>query len=128
MIIQERILRFVNRANWVLIGVLSVSGMAFASHGFTAGIVVGGLIVTINFHLLSGTLKKALTPPHLSTPKVVLFKYYLRFTASGAIIFVLVFKRMVDPYGLVVGLSVVVMSIMLATIIEFKKLIFKEAV
>jgi hypothetical protein len=34
----------------------------------------------------------------------------------------------VHPVGLVIGLSVVVMSILLATMRELKKLIFKEAV
>jgi hypothetical protein len=128
VVIEQRILKFVNRTNWVLICVLGLAGTALASHGFAVGIVVGGLIVTINFHLLSRTLRKALTPPHLSSPKAVLVKYYLRFTASGAIIFILIFKKLVDPYALVIGLSVVVMSIMLASIIEFKKLLFKEAV
>jgi len=34
----------------------------------------------------------------------------------------------VNPLGLVIGLSVVVVSIILATIREVKKIIFKEAV
>jgi hypothetical protein len=59
---------------------------------------------------------------------VVLAKYYLRFLISGFIIFLLIAGRIVHPVGLIFGLSVVVFSIILATIIEVKKLLFKEAV
>ena len=88
----------------------------------------GGLIVTINFHLLHRTLQKALRPPHLASHHAVLAKYYLRFTVSAVILFILISRRLVDPLGLFVGLSVVVASIMLATVRELKRLIFKEAV
>ena len=94
---------------------------------FTAGIICGGLIVTINFHLLYRTLKKAFSPPYLASTRVVLGKYYIRFIISGLIIFVLISEHLVDPLGLFVGLSVVVASIMLATVRELTKYIFKEA-
>lgn len=95
---------------------------------FARGIIFGGLIVTVNFHLLSRTLKNALTPPQLSSHNVILVKYYIRFIASGFIIFVLISKQLVHPLGLILGLSVVVASITLATMYELTKLIFKEAV
>lgn len=95
---------------------------------FAKGVLFGGLLVTVNFHLLAGTLRKALTPPHLSSHNIVIAKYYLRFIGSGFIIFVLIAGNYVNPVGLVIGLSVVVFSIMLATLCEITKLIFKEAV
>lgn len=128
MEIQQRILTFVKRANWVIFTVASLSGLLFAPLAFALGILFGGLIVIVNFHLLARTLKKALAPPHLASPNVVLTKYYLRFIASGFLIFVLIAGRVVHPVGLIVGLSVVVASIMLATLCELKHLIFKEAV
>ena len=86
------------------------------------------LLVTVNFHLLARTLRKALTPPHLSSHNVVIAKYFLRFIGSGFIIFVLIAGQFVHPVGLIIGLSVVVFSIILATLREFTILIFKEAV
>ena len=59
---------------------------------------------------------------------MVLAKYYLRFLVSGFIIFLLIAGRIVHPVGLVIGLSIVVFSIILATLCEVKKLILKEAV
>lgn len=126
--IQQRILRFVTRANWILFAAASLIGLAVASPGFAKGIIFGGLIVTVNFHLLARTLKKSLTPPRLASHNVVLAKYYVRFIVSGIILFFLISRHWVDPLGLFVGLSVVVASIILATMCEFKKLIFKEAV
>lgn len=128
MSIQERLLKFVVRTNWILLVLASAIAFLTASKGVTIGIVAGGLIVTVNFHLLHRTLKQSLTPPHLATQNSVLVKYYIRFLVSGIMIFFLIFSGAVDPRGLFVGLSVVVASITLATICEVKKLIFKEAV
>jgi hypothetical protein len=52
----------------------------------------------------------------------------MRFIASALIIFILISKHYVDPIGLFIGLSIVVASITIATMCEFKKLIFKEAI
>ncbi len=128
MDIQQRIINFVTRSNWILFGTVSILGFAIFSKNVALGILFGGLLVTINFHLLAKTLKKALTPPHLASHNLVLAKYYLRFLVSGFIIFVLIAGRIVHPVGLVIGLSIVVFSIILATLCEVKKLIFKEAV
>lgn len=128
MTIQDRLIHFVVRANWILLALAALGSLMLASPGVVRGIVAGGLIVTINFHLLSRTLKKALTPPHLASHHSVLAKYYLRFIISGIVIFVLISQHWVNPFGLFIGLSVVVASITLATFIEIKRLIFKEAV
>jgi hypothetical protein len=112
----------------VIFVLVTALGFVLASPAFARGIFFGGLIVTINFHLLSKTLSKALTPPHLVSHNVILAKYYIRFIVSGFIIFVLIAKHIVNPLGLFIGLSVVVASIVLATLCELKKLIFKEAI
>ncbi len=118
---------FVSRANWVLLAGATAAAALLAPLDFALGVLSGGLIVTINFHLLARTLQRALKPPHLASHHAVLAKYYLRFIASGFVIFLLIAGGVVNPLGLVIGLSVVVMSIILATIREVKKIIFKEA-
>ena len=128
MEIQKRILTFVTRSNWILFVVISILGFLLLPADFARGMFFGGLLVTLNFHLLAKTLKRALTPPHLSSHNVVIAKYYLRFIGSGFIIFILIAGKYVNPLGLIIGLSVVVISIMLATMYEIAKLIFKEAV
>lgn len=128
MEIQKRILTFVTRSNWILFLAASILGFLLLPAAFAKGVLFGGLLVTVNFHLLAGTLRKALTPPHLSSHNLIIAKYYLRFIGSGFIIFILIAGNYVNPVGLVIGLSVVVLSIMLAALCEITKLIFKEAV
>ena len=128
MDIQKRILTFITRSNWALFLAASIVGFVLLPADFAKGVLFGGLLVTVNFHLLAGTLRKALTPPHLSSHNLIIAKYFLRFIGSGFIIFVLIAGNYVNPVGLVIGLSVVVFSIMLATLCEITKLIFKEAV
>ena len=126
--IQQRLLTFVTRTNWVLLVAVSLLGLLATSPAVARGIIFGGLIVTINFHLLAKTLNKALRPQRLASPNIILVKYYIRFVVSGVIIFFLIREQVVNPIGLFVGLSVVVGSISLATMVELKKLFFKEAV
>ena len=126
-LIQKNLLTFVTLANWLVFAAASVGGFILASPDMLWGILFGGLIVTINFHLLSRTLKKSLTPSNLTSHNVILAKYYVRFILSGFIIFILISGHYVHPLVLFIGLSVVVASIMLATLRELKNLFFKEA-
>jgi len=125
--IERRVLRFVTLTNWILFCALTTCGFVVAPGPFAWGIVAGALIVTINFHLMYRSLKQALAPPHITDTRVVLGKYYLRFLASAVIIFVLIADHYVNPLGLIIGLSVVVVSIFLATFNEIRRIIFKEA-
>lgn len=124
---QQRILKFVTCSNWVLLLVASVSGAMIAKSDFTLGIITGGLIVTINFHLMYRMLNKTFARPRLPSTRSVIAKYYIRFVLSVIIIFVIVSKNYVDPGGLLIGLSVVVASIMIAAVYELKNIISKEA-
>jgi len=126
--IQQRILRFITCSNWVVLFVASVSAGIIATLDVTMGIIAGGLIVTINFHLMYCTLQKAFNRPRLPSVKSIIARHYFRFMFSVILIFVLISKHMVDPGGLLIGLSVVVVSIMIAALYELKNIIFKEAV
>ena len=127
MISQQRIIRFVTYANWLLLGAAAIIGFFGFSAKVGLGIVSGGLIVSINFHLLSKTLKKALTPPATASIMGVLFKYYIRFIITAIIIYILMITHRVDPIGLIAGLSIVVASMIFATFNELRQLISKEA-
>jgi hypothetical protein len=125
--IEKRLLRFITLTNWIIFCIVTTSGFVLAPGPFAWGILAGGLIVTINFQLMYRSLKQALTPPHVADTRVVLGKYYLRFLVSAVIIFVLIADHYVNPLGLIIGLSVLVTSIFIATFNEIRKIIFKEA-
>ena len=124
---QQRILKLISHANWFLLCMASAIGFINFSPEVGLGIVAGGLIVTINFHMLAKTLKKAMKPPHIASVKGVIFKYYIRFVITGIFIYCLMVSKLVDPIGLIAGLSVVVASMFIATLNELRQLILKEA-
>lgn len=133
MEIQKRIIEFAIRFNWLLFVV--GTGLAFINtpQKFALGILCGGLIVTLNFHLLKRTLSKAFRPVAvLAKGRSILFsvlaKYYIRFLISGVMIFLLISRNIVDPLGLLAGLSVVVASLTVAIMLELTRFFFKEAV
>lgn len=132
MDIHLRMIKFVTTANWFLFVVGSLLGFINTPTRFAMGILCGALLVTLNFHLLRHTLYRALDPSRMAGSRtilsVVLVKYYMRFAISGIVIFALIKGNIVDPLGLILGLSVVVVSIMAATTLELTRLIFKEAV
>ncbi len=130
MEIQASIITFIMRSNWILFAAIIAAGLFIQASGAQmAGLLAGGLIATMNFHLLYRGLRRSLLEPEKpSHTSKILGKYYLRFGISGAIIFFLLSGGYVHPIGLLIGLSIVVASIFLATIREVTKLFYKEAI
>lgn len=133
MEIPKRIIDFVTASNWFLFIVATLFAFINTPFRFALGFMLGALIVTVNFHLLKRTLKKTFQPARVIQDgrmilTGVLVKYYIRFIVSGIVIFLLISKDIVNPLGLLAGLSVVVASMFTATIFELTKLIFREAV
>ncbi|MEW6672537.1 MAG: ATP synthase subunit I [Thermodesulfobacteriota bacterium] len=126
--IQQRILKFITCSNWILLLIASIAAASIAKFDFTLGIIAGGLIVTINFHLMYRTLQKTFNRPRIPSLKSIIARHYVRFMLSAVLIFVLISKHVVDPGGLLIGLSVVVVSIKIAALYELKNIIFKEAI
>ena len=129
----QKLIDFITRSNWLILLMGGTIGLMMTPIKFALGIILGGLIVAINFHLLKWTLKKMFHPDTVSERGRsivgnVLVKYYIRFAISGFLIFLLISKNIVHPVGLLAGLSVVVASVFLATAIEIKRIFFKEAV
>lgn len=129
----QKIVDFVTTANWLLLLSAGIIGLMVSPGKFTLGIILGGLIVAINFHLLKKTLKKMFDPDLVMgqgrfVTFNIMFKYYIRFGISAFVIYLLLTKEVVHPLGLVAGLSVVVASILLVTVSELTRSFFKEAV
>ncbi len=116
--IHQRLLRFVSRANWVVFILFLMASPYVPLAGFTLGVVCGGLLVTFNFHLAYRSLRRSFhggRPPAFS---VVMAKHYLRFLMTGVVIFLLISNGVGNPLGLLLGLSVVVVSLLAASVLE----------
>jgi hypothetical protein len=126
--------RHLKAANWAVLAVLVLGGLIWQGKEFALGVLVGGLVVVVNFHvldrLLQNTLNRARVGPGWDKGTAQAWfagKHLLRFFALVAIIAVLVIKEWVNIWGLVVGLSTVVLSLTLVGLNEARKIMKKEA-
>jgi len=128
-----KVVDLVTKSNWLLLVIVAMVTVMTTSTPFYLGVVAGGLIVAVNFHLLKRTIEKDIRPEMVmekgrSLTGRVLIKYYIRFVVSAVLIFLLISNHIVHPLGLLTGLSVVVASVFLVTVLVVTRLYFKEAV
>jgi hypothetical protein len=117
------------RLNWLTLLIMGSLSYFLMSQSFTLGIILGGLIIIVNFKVLQHTIRGAFSPDDVMTSSriLIIMKYYLRLLALGIIIFILVKRGWVDPAGLAFGLSTVVISITSFGIKEALKTMTAEA-
>ncbi len=83
------------------------------SRSLTIGVILGGLIIIVNFKVFQHTIRSAFSPEGVMKMRKmsIIAKYYFRLLALGVIIYFLISNGWVDPVGLAIGLSTVVISI-----------------
>lgn len=128
--------RNIKISNWIILVLLTAGCWLTLGPNFALGVLTGGVLAVLNFHamayLLTSTLAKTPLEGNLQAAgrKAFLFvvmKYLLRFTVLGAIIFVLVKNGWVNVFGLLVGLSTVIINLVAMVCIEVHKIYSKEA-
>ena len=99
--------------NWVILFLLATISFFWMSNAFTAGIIVGGLLVIANFHVFQHTIRQGLLTdgPGKAKKAPVIAKYYVRLLAMGLLIYFFMAQKWVHPVGFALGLSIVVISI-----------------
>jgi len=120
----ERAFKILKTLNWVILLLLSSASFFFMGNGFTAGVVMGGFLIIANFNLLQRTITRAFSPSGVfgANKGAVVGKYYLRMAVLGLLIYLLISQSWINPVGLAVGLSVVVVSIVtLGVLLVWKK-------
>jgi len=80
---------------------------------FTFSLILGGIIVTANFYFLQFITNNGIASNgSIKIRKGVIFaKCYLRLAILGIILFILIGFFKVDPVALVIGLSIIFISI-----------------
>jgi len=109
----QRFHNILRMLNWLVLLCFSLASYFSMSPYWTAGVILGGLIAIANFNVLQHTVCRAFSPEgiHQGTRFSIVGKYYLRLVALGVILYVLITGGWIDPVGLAVGLSTVVLSI-----------------
>jgi len=106
----HKILRMLN---WLVLLCFSLASYFTMGPFWTTGVLLGGLIAIANFTVLQRTVRRAFSTEgiHQGARFSIVGKYYLRILALGGILYILITRGWIDPLGLAVGLSTVVLSI-----------------
>lgn len=126
----ENLYRNLKRLNWLILLLLASVSYFVMSQTFTTGIIIGGLMVITNFHVLQHTIRQGFLPDgSRKTRKAsVIAMFYLRLAALGILIYFFLTQKWVDPVGLTVGLSIVVIGIVSLGIQMIRTTYSKETV
>ena len=124
----DRLYRNLKILNLGVLLILTSLSCLVMSYDFTFGIVIGDLIALASFHMLQRTIHKGFAPERaLKTKKVsIMIKSFLRLGATGALIYMVISRQWVQPVGLTVGLSIVVISIVILGLVSIRKVFSEE--
>jgi hypothetical protein len=109
----DQIYSDLKKRGWIIFLILATAAYFFMSRSFTLGIILGGIIVIVNFSFLQSTIIKAFqnTPAIKKKKFLLIVKSFFRLLLLGIIIYVLLKYDLADPIGLAIGLSIIFFSI-----------------
>lgn len=109
---DERLLRHIEWTNIGLLIVAVLGAWVLFSYWIAFGVFLGGVIATVSFQILKWQLRRAFQSAGKVPRKGGLFvSYYLRFLITLFVIFTVIYYGWANPIALLVGLSLVVLSI-----------------
>jgi hypothetical protein len=117
---DDRLLEQIALQNWLILVILTGLSLLWRSPPVTLGVLTGGLVAILGYRWLHRSLRRVLAQAGQEDESARGFQagYLLRLVALAMIIFILLTRLYVHPLGLVVGLSVVVLSLLWATLIR----------
>lgn len=107
---DSHILSIVYRISWLILAVMTIGSLIFASGEFAISVALGGLIALGNNFWLRSILERMLIQLPSNPKTYAIVRYILRLTIT-AIIFLLLIKIGINIFGLLTGLSILVISI-----------------
>jgi len=123
--LQKRI----ETVNWIILAVIFVPALIFAPLKFALGILLGGFISIINFYWMDRNLRSIFAKNTGNIKGQVVAKYFIRLGITGVVLFFLIAYKTVDVFGLLIGLSVVIINIILNMFTNLtKKNFLKEVI
>ncbi len=112
----------IERRNWWILGAMLGLSLLFFPSRFTAGIAMGGAVSVLGFYTLERIAVRALRLPSYKAPMRIVLYHYTRMGVLFAVLGWVIYQRLVDPLALLVGLSVVVLNLLLATLVDLRKI------
>ncbi|MCK9229399.1 MAG: ATP synthase subunit I [Syntrophales bacterium] len=107
--------------SWIVVAAVSVICFIFASLPVAFGILIGGTICSLNFQWMYRDAKRALEGSVDKAPRRVIARFYLRLVVTAVVLFVVITRTSVNVIALVVGLSMVMLTIIPTVLLENQK-------
>jgi len=97
---------------------LCILSYPLAGWGYCLGIFLGGAIVFVNFQWMQSQAKVAITMKNKKASLYMVMKYLLRLTLTAVVLYALIVFTKVNILALLIGVSVVMLSIFAYTCIS----------
>jgi hypothetical protein len=110
-IAEENIFSVLTAGSVALLVGLAAAGLLLGSLRFALGVLAGGVLAIANFYWLRSILVRAFRLQPAEAPRFALFRYIVRLAVLAAVVSVLIIYCRVDIFGLLLGLSVLVITI-----------------
>ena len=94
-----------------LVAILAAGGLIFVSGRFAAGVLAGGTLAIANFCWLRTILVRTLKLQISEAPRYAVARYVVRLAVLAVAVYLLLIYGRVDVFGLLLGLSVLVINI-----------------
>jgi hypothetical protein len=107
--------------NWIILVLFVAISLLFFSADFTLGILLGGLISVGSFSWRQRDLRVVFRNLTERSRSAIMFRYFIRFFVSAVLIFFIITKTPADVIGMVIGLSIVIISIVLTLLMGLMK-------
>lgn len=120
-IVKDPLQRRIELANWIILAIIFIPSLIFAPVKFSLGILLGGFISIINFYWMARGLRGLFKNTAGNVKGAVTVKYYIRLALTAVVLFFLISNNTVDIFGLLIGLSIVVINILITMIIALAK-------
>jgi hypothetical protein len=115
-ITENNIFRFIATGNWVLLGIMVIAALVFGSYRFAGGVLAGGLIAIVNCYWLYSILHRTMQLPVKKAVRFAQTRYLIRLALIAVVVSILIVYYGIDVFGLLLGLSVLVITIFGITI------------
>jgi hypothetical protein len=112
----EQLPALLQRRNWLILGLLLAASLPLADWPFSAAILAGGLVAIAGFAWLQRALRRLLADTAHGARARYQFGYVARLLALGLVLALLIAVIKIDPVGLAIGLSVVVVNLLWLTL------------
>jgi hypothetical protein len=116
------VLKKIELLNWLLLFSMTVGAWLSFSVVVVEAVFLGGLIAGVSFRWLKRDLLRLFGGPLAEVKMRFFLRYYVRLFVLGLLLFWLIKYRQIHPIGILVGLSLLPLSIAATMIGEAKKI------